>query len=162
MKQIFFVRHAKSSWADLTQEDILRPLNARGARDGPVMAAHLRKQLSHMDIMLISPAKRAQLTAAFFKEQLDLEVIATIDKIYHADVETLIEVVMDIEDRYDTAIIFGHNPGFSFLHNHFASEPIGNLPTCGIFCLNIKSDSWSKIDTTNTFVSHLVYPKLLL
>ena len=38
MKTLYLVRHAKSSWKDLSLQDRDRPLNKRGKRDAPVMA----------------------------------------------------------------------------------------------------------------------------
>ncbi len=38
------VRHAKSSWDDLDQKDIDRPLNDRGNRDAPMMAKEAREE----------------------------------------------------------------------------------------------------------------------
>ena len=62
MKQITLVRHAKSSW-HRGLRDIDRPLNARGERDAPLMAMHLRKQGFSPDILISSPATRAATTA---------------------------------------------------------------------------------------------------
>ena len=59
MKTIILVRHAKSSWDDFTIPDFDRPLNDRGKRDAPVMAARLKEHGLSPDLLLSSPARRA-------------------------------------------------------------------------------------------------------
>ena len=43
MKTVFFIRHAKSSWSDMSLKDFDRPLNKRGKRDAPMMAEKLQE-----------------------------------------------------------------------------------------------------------------------
>ena len=57
------MRHAKSSWADEGLSDHDRPLNERGLRDAPRMAALLDEQNSVPDVILCSTAMRAHTTA---------------------------------------------------------------------------------------------------
>jgi len=137
-----------------------RPLNPRGIRDAPIMATKLAAISERIDVSLVSSAIRAQETAAYFHQAVDYKEKLSINKIYHASVDTLIDVIMQIDDEYDSAMMVGHNPGFTFLHNSFADELIDNLPTCGLFCLDIKADRWQDVDATNTFVSMLIYPKM--
>ncbi len=40
MKILYFIRHAKSSWDDVSLDDHDRPLNKRGQHDGPVTAPY--------------------------------------------------------------------------------------------------------------------------
>ena len=48
MKNVFLLRHAKSSWKDLSLSDFDRPLNNRGKRDAPIMAERfLQKKFSN-------------------------------------------------------------------------------------------------------------------
>ena len=59
MKTVYFCRHAKSSWKDLSLRDIERPLNKRGKKDAPMMAERLRDMGAQPDAILSSPANRA-------------------------------------------------------------------------------------------------------
>jgi len=83
------------------------------------------------------------------------------EEIYHASSDTLVDVISRIDNSINSALIFGHNPGLTYLYNTFTKDEIDNLPTCGIFRLKINATNWTDIDTTNTSADRLMYPKLL-
>ena len=72
MKSIYIVRHAKSSWADLSAKDIDRPLNKRGIRDAPVMSKMCKDRNVIPDLMITSNAKRASETSLYFAKELGI------------------------------------------------------------------------------------------
>ena len=72
MLLLTLVRHAKSSWDNPALADFDRPLNARGERDAPRMAQHVRRALGIPDRIVSSPALRALTTARVFAETLAL------------------------------------------------------------------------------------------
>ena len=61
MKNLYLLRHAKSSWDDPALSDGERPLNGRGRRDAPRMGEALGTRLVPMTFH-VSPAERAQQT----------------------------------------------------------------------------------------------------
>lgn len=69
MKQLFIVRHAKSSWDYPLLDDNERPLNKRGARDVPIMGEFLKERISCPANFISSPAVRAFDTAIGFAEE---------------------------------------------------------------------------------------------
>ena len=71
MRSLLIIRHAKSSWDDPGLDDFDRPLNKRGKRDAPEMGKRLRKADYSPDLMISSPAKRAQDTCRVIAEKLD-------------------------------------------------------------------------------------------
>lgn len=161
MKHFLIIRHAKSSWSDLGLKDIDRPLNKRGLHDGPKMANYIKEIDSiNIDFIYSSPANRAFTTAGYFHKAFELE--GPIDKrldIYHADMEDLIHIIQNTDDSIQSFAIFGHNPGFTYLVNHFSKKQIDNLPTCGIAHFESEANSWSDVDPTNTKLLHLLVPK---
>ncbi len=60
---LFLVRHAKSSWKDLSLADHDRPLNKRGYKNGPRMGKRLAKLPHRPEIIITSSAVRALTTA---------------------------------------------------------------------------------------------------
>jgi phosphohistidine phosphatase SixA len=69
MKRLTLLRHAKSSWKDLSQPDAVRPLNGRGKRDAPEMGLRFAQRYPDLDyVMITSPAQRAMSTARLFAE----------------------------------------------------------------------------------------------
>ncbi len=162
MKRIYFVRHAKSSWENLSLSDHDRPLNPRGKRDAPIMAAELARRVKHIDLWLISTAKRTRKTAKQFQKLIGAEETILESRIYHAHTSELIQLIHEQHDRHDSCIFFGHNPAFTYLHNHYAKRAIDNLPTCGVFILSSTADKWADVEPDNTQVEELIYPKMIL
>ncbi len=70
MKTLIIIRHAKSSWANLGQNDEERPLNERGKKDAPEMAKRLKERGLKIDRFISSPARRAKKTATYFQKNL--------------------------------------------------------------------------------------------
>jgi phosphohistidine phosphatase len=70
MKTIILVRHAKSSWKDLSLDDFDRPLNKRGKINAPLMGEKLKERQIMPDLILSSPAKRARKTATTIAKKI--------------------------------------------------------------------------------------------
>jgi phosphohistidine phosphatase len=165
MKSLYIVRHAKSSWEDSSQSDFERGLNERGKRDAPRMAKRLKEKEIHPDLMISSHAKRALSTAKRIAEVLNYSKkdIKTDQKLYHADEDTILSVIRSIKDKYNTVMLFGHNPGLTDFVNTFVAEEtdIDNVPTCGVVAFNLNVDSWSDVSWASAKMLFFDYPKAL-
>lgn len=161
MKKLYFVRHAKSSWADPSLRDFDRPLNKRGIRDAPFMATLIKSKGANPDLLVSSPAKRALTTAVFFANELGFkaENIRKEPKIYEALPEDMLQIVRSLEDVHSEVFLFGHNPTFTSVANKFTNEHIANVPTCGIFELASTAESWQSLSSENTRLENFHYPK---
>lgn len=163
MKTLYLVRHAKSSWANLDQPDFERGLNDRGKRDAPRMGKRLKEREIHPDLMLSSPAKRALSTAKRIAEILGYpkEKIKTDRLLYHGDEDTILSVVRTINDKHNTVLLFGHNPGLTEFVNALAENEvyIDNIPTCGVVAFNLPVDSWSDVIWKSGNLLLFDYPK---
>lgn len=162
MKTLFVVRHAKSSWGDLTLKDFDRPLNERGQRNAPEMAQRLLKKNYAIDAFVTSTARRAFETASHFiktygrpKEELILR-----EKLYHAPAEAYFEVVAALDDRYDAVAIFGHNPGITAFVNQLTATRIDEMPTCAIFAVEADIRHWRDFESAGKKFLFFDAPKL--
>lgn len=163
MKTLYLIRHGKSSWDNPGLADFDRPLATRGKMDGPRMGAYLAEQSAKPDLLLSSPANRAYSTAKLIADAVGYEGsrIATDRKIYHADVYELRNIVKDIDDKYKTVMLFGHNPGFTEFVNFLTGLNISNLPTTGIACIDFHVDSWSEVRRHAGECRYMKFPKNL-
>lgn len=161
MKTLFVIRHAKSSWNTPGMRDFDRPLNQRGLRDAPFMAAMLAKQHAKPDLIVSSPAKRALTTAQYFADAFGIPKtdIVTESSIYEAYVEDLLDVVTSLDDRFNTVLLFGHNPGLTLFINDYDENSLINLSTCGIAELTCDAEQWSDWSSANVKFSKLQIPK---
>ena len=62
MKNIFFLRHAKSSWDDFSLKDFDRPLSTRGIQDADLMGNYFKSKKITLEKILSSPSKRTKET----------------------------------------------------------------------------------------------------
>lgn len=159
MRRIFFIRHAKSSWKDEFLADIDRPLNKRGKRDAPFMAKKLAEKVPAVDLLITSSARRARDTSKYFAKKIEVSEKKVDENVYHAWTDTLIDIVREIPDKYETVLIFGHNPAFTAVYNSFSEHRLDNLPTCGIFEIQVEG-SWSSLSKQKARTGLLLYPKL--
>lgn len=156
------VRHAKSSWGDFTTPDFDRPLNERGKKDAPEMANRLLNKNIIIDIFISSPAKRAKNTCQAFCKVYNRpkDEILYIDDLYHASVETFNKVVSAIDNKFESAAIFSHNPGITDFVNALVKDVnIDNMPTCAVFAIEIETNSWQDFLQASKKFLFVDYPK---
>lgn len=159
MKNLFLVRHAKSSWDDPSLTDIERPLNKRGKRDAPFMANLLKQKGFTVDVIYSSHAKRALKTAEIFSKELNLDKIIIEEEIYEAGIKELCYVVNNITKKFSSVILVGHNPGLTSFANFIGDKYIENIPTCGIVGINFEVKNWEEIERRKGKIFLFEYPK---
>lgn len=159
MKTLYLIRHAKSSWKDHSLDDFDRPLNKRGKRDAPFMGELLADNEIFPDIIYSSPAKRARDTAKTIAQKIGYtKEIVFDERIYEFNFVTLVRIIKEIDNTFESAFLFGHNP----ILNIFMEEYCGfdeNIPTCGVIKIIFNCDDWKKITPKNCEFIEFEYPK---
>lgn len=161
MRTLYLLRHAKSSWKDDSLRDFDRPLKRRG-RDaaeqiGKVLAGEKLKDL----LVISSPAARARETTKLVLESARLNLEPRFDeRIYEADVRTLLEVVTSIPDKATTALLVGHNPGFENLLSYLTGDN-RHMPTAALAKIEFDVGSWSEVSAGSERLESFVTPKEL-
>ncbi|MFA7229590.1 MAG: histidine phosphatase family protein [Melioribacteraceae bacterium] len=160
MKKLFLIRHAKSSWDNQDQTDIDRTLNKKGMADAPMMAKFLQESKNHPDLLISSPAIRALTTAQIFAAQFGVnpEVIVTDSRIYEAGMRELMSVARELENRYESVFLFGHNPGLTSFTNLLGNKFFPEMPTCAIAGIEFELNSWLEIERGTGRVFLFDYP----
>ena len=161
MKTLYLARHAKSSWKYPQLDDFERPLNKRGRKSAPFMGEVLKELKVSPDLIISSPANRAATTARIIAAKIDypLENIGYSEAIYQFSEGTLIQVVKQIDADVINAMVVGHNPGLNGLANYLGDQPVSNIPTAGVYCLELKIASWTKIRENCGKLKFFEYPK---
>lgn len=158
---LILVRHAKSSWEDLSLTDFERPLNDRGKKDAPKMARRFKERSIAPDLLYSSPAKRALKTCKIFAEELRLPkaFVRTDDALYHADAEKLLGLCRKLKDKQTTVLVFGHNPGLTEFTNLISGQNILNIPTCGIAAVRFRVKQWKDVAPGKGKLEFFDFPK---
>lgn len=161
MKSLILVRHAKSSWGDFSLPDFERPLNERGKHDAPMMAGRLMDKKIKPDLLVSSPAKRAKKTAQAFAQVLGIEKDSILyrEELYMAGIEQFYNVISHLDDAFNKIALFSHNPGITQFANEMDVAHLDEMPTCSIFAITAKADSWANFRNAEKEFWFFDYPK---
>ncbi len=162
MKTILLIRHAKSSWANLGQQDFDRPLNERGLANANTMAVRLLKEGVAIDWFVSSPAKRAISTCKIFtsKYKFNENNIIQLTELYHAVEEIYYDVIENLDNTKNVVAIFGHNPGISEIASSLpTNKTFVNMPTCGIVAVQANLANWKYFNKAKKELLFFKYPK---
>ncbi len=158
---LLLVRHAKSSWDNADLQDFDRPLNKRGFKNAPEMGKRLLKKGLIINLIYSSPALRAITTAELIAKEIGYESSKIIYKpeIYEAGLSALFNVVKNIDENCQSAMLVGHNPGFTYLCNYLCNAQIDNMPTCSMAYIEFPVEDWKEIAEHNGKLVDFDYPK---
>lgn len=160
MKTLYMARHAKSSW----KHDVIdhqRPLKGRGKRDGALVSAYVAKNHEAPQKIISSDAVRALSTANYFKKAFKVadKDFSTNHSLYDFSGQNVMEVIKNLDNAQDCAMIVGHNHAFTSIVNMLGNQYIDNLPTCGFVIIEFDVEAWSEISTGKT--ATMVFPRHL-
>ena len=113
MKRLILMRHAKSSWADPSQDDIDRPLSKRGIRDAARIGRWLLETGYLPDQALVSAAARTRETWAGVAGAIGARPAEFLPELYHADPAAMLGTLRRASG--DTVLMLGHQPGIGEL-----------------------------------------------
>lgn len=171
MLTLLLLRHAKSSWDDLTLDDFDRPLNKRGTKAATLIGAHLARHALIPDLVLCSPAVRTRATLTLVLAELPGEAPRVVfdPSLYLADTETLLERLRAVAPHKRTVLLVAHNPGIHALALELTGggkrEDLQALamqfPTAALAHLSFEADNWRRIAPAGGALLEFVLPRRL-
>ena len=146
MKTLLLMRHAKSSWKDMSLSDHDRPLKKRGREAAPLMGELLSNLDLVPEIILCSTARRARQTVEYLLHSLPFEgeVMYTRD-LYHSGPRTYLKELRQLGDLFSIAMIVGHNPGMEYAVEEFSGE-WERMPTAAIARIDFNVGRWDELE----------------
>jgi phosphohistidine phosphatase len=161
MRTLYLLRHAKSSWKDETLRDFDRPLKGRGRKAAQLVGQVLAEEKLESPLVISSPAVRARETTELVLESAGLKVKPRFEeRIYEADVRTLLAIVKAIPDSSGVALIVGHNPGFENLLDYLTGDS-RHMPTAALAKIEFDVESWSEVAEESGRLELFVTPREL-
>ena len=161
MRTLYLLRHAKSSWKDVTLPDFDRPLKDRGRKAAKRIGKHLAQEKLSDPLVLCSPALRTRETAEIVLKHANVRVdVSFVERIYEASLRDLLQVVSEIPDEKQVAIMIGHNPGFEELLACLTGEG-RRMPTAALAKIKFDVESWKDIKEDQGTLEWFVTPKQL-
>ncbi|KPP89696.1 MAG: phosphohistidine phosphatase SixA [Rhodobacteraceae bacterium HLUCCA08] len=147
--RLILIRHAKSNWDDPFADDHARVLNARGRRAARAVGRWMDARGYLPDLVLSSDSARTRETAdRLMAEWTRPARVRFLPRLYHADPDTLLEVLQDAQG--DTVALIAHNPGIgAFASTMVAQRPeharFADYPTCATTLIDFDTAHWADI-----------------
>ena len=155
MHTLHLLRHAKSSWDD-DEDDHRRTLDKRGREAAALVGKTLPKVAGDLDLVLCSTALRARETAELaLRGYKPAPRILYEEGLYLATSAMLLQRLRQLDEKNETVIVIGHNPGLHELaialatpgSPGFSTLANGKFPT-GVRVSFAIAGSWAEIDGT--------------
>lgn len=125
------------------------------------MGKRLKKYGVRLDLLISSPARRARQTARSVAREVGYppkQIIAA-EQIYFGGLADLLAVLRDLAESTETVFLVGHNPEITALAEALTGRAVGNIPTCGIFCVDFKDAPWRETAPGSGSFVFFDYPK---
>lgn len=144
-KKLVIVRHGQASH-DLDAGDFNRKLTDLGKSQNEEVANKILQHNCIPDLLISSNANRAFITAKIFAKTwgIDDKKIVINPSIYEATLNKLLNLVNEIENKFNHVAIFGHNPGLSELAEYLTGLNF-QLSTSALIILEFDVDNWMEI-----------------
>ena len=126
------------------------------------MARRLISRQPQIDLFLSSPAARAKQTCSLFcyEYSIDQSLIQFDERLYHAPELVFYNVLKELKENIYSVAIFSHNPGITdFVNSLDTGIRIDNMPTCGIYAIEIDTTSWNDIHSAAKKFIFFDYPR---
>src|SRR5262249_37904879 len=150
-----------SSWNDATLRDFDRPLKKRGREAADRVGKRIAEETLSNPLVICSPAVRTRETAEIVLGSANLQVEPRFDeRIYEASLAELRQIVTEIPDDKEVAIMIGHNPGFEELLSFLADEH-RRMPTCALAKIVFGDVSWKDVRAGEGSLEWFIAPKEL-
>jgi phosphohistidine phosphatase len=150
MKIVFLLRHAKSSWDDVSQPDHERPLNKRGKKTAPLMGRFLADEGRLPELIVTSPAVRARETARRIAESSGFAGrMEVAEALYPTTVRGCLDVLAAVDSGVESVMLVAHNFGLEEFVEHLTGES-HRMPTCAVAVLELPIERWSEITAETT------------
>tara|TARA_B100000925_G_C21989412_1_gene466070 strand:+ start:1054 stop:1554 length:501 start_codon:yes stop_codon:yes gene_type:complete len=157
-KNLILWRHAH---AEIGNNDFNRHIDERGKKESKIMAEFILSN-SSPDLILSSPATRAQETLFAFNS-LYKAPKANIDKnLYHAEPDEILKSIERNSSDENIILVMGHNPGIHELSLSLTNnnqELMVKFSTCSVCFISFDNDNWFNIYNNKCFLDKFIQPK---
>ena len=160
MKQIFLLRHAKSDWNNLGEQDFDRSLAKRGIQDASTISNYVKKNNHLIEKVLCSSSKRTKQTFDYCSDGFNfpIENAEYLDDLYFGDTDKIIRLIQNINESISSILIVGHNPTLHLLIENLTDESILKFSTCNLAIISFK-DKWKNLSSHKCKLKSLLRPK---
>ena len=150
MKTLIILRHADAEDQTAGGADIDRPLTDLGRDQAGRQGRFLRQTGVMVERVIASSARRVQETAAALVEASGNGLAPeSVEALYNAPGEVLLEYVRGMPDEFSTLLLVAHMPGVAQLLSLLTTEHVDLdliYSPCTMAAVQFESDSWQEMD----------------
>ena len=160
MKRLILVRHAKSNWNQPLVSDHDRIINDSGKSDAKLIGQYLYQTHYTISHIISSIAIRTLQTAKIISKEIKFEdSIETQSLIYNSAAEKILNLIHNINNKFECVMLLGHNPTITELANHISNIEINNIPTSGTIIIDFECQ-WNQISNDGNTIDFITPDKL--
>jgi len=136
------IRHSKTEM--MANSDMERELTEKGMADAVTLGRMFNESGITADVIVSSPAARAQKTAELIARGIKYSESAVVTErlLYHASPEEIVSFIQHFDKNTNSLIIVGHNPILLEAINLLGNERIARLKTSHAVKFQFDTDSW--------------------
>ncbi len=160
MLRLMLFRHGKSDWNADTRGDRDRPLNARGERAAATMGLVLREMEEIPDLVVSSPAVRAETTAAIARISGGwagrLEIA---EELYGAGPGAAMAVAARCGKDAERLMLVGHEPTWSLLAQQITGGRV-TVKTATVLAFDLNASTWANAGQAAGSLAFSIHPRM--
>ena len=146
MKTVYLMRHGKSKRGPEYDTDFERPLAKRGKRDAVRMGEYIAEHDYVPDLILSSPAERAQDTALRCAEAAGYQgELRLVNSLYFGGDDIYLELAWSLDDTVGAVMFVGHNPTTESVIESLTRRYV-RMPTAALARIDFAVDRWMEVD----------------
>jgi len=161
--KLYIIRHAQADPV-LKTSDFERKLTQKGKEEAQVMASALSTLLpvaNSNTLILSSTAQRTIETSLYFAQAIDypLANIQTQASLYEATYIEILQIINNLDSKYDTVLLIGHNPGLSNLAQYISGNWNINMQTASIVSTTLEEGfTWAMLSANTANFNNYFSP----
>lgn len=141
------MRHAEAQSPFDAANDFERTLTERGVSDAFKAAKYIFDQGVPINKVIFSAASRTTSTAQLLGELNNIanSNMMSEEKLYNASIGTVLDFILRLENDWDSVILVGHNPTFSYLAEYLSDYTPISLAPSNLVAIQFDVDSWTMV-----------------
>ena len=146
MKTIILFRHGKSDWNVHFENDHDRPINKRGINAAKKMGKYLADIKEIPELLISSTAHRTRETIELAAQSGNWKSECIFEpRIYGGSPNVLIEIIKNIDEKFNYVCLIGHEPNFSSFISKSCNEKFHRFPTASMAKIVYNKDKWVNV-----------------
>ena len=161
MKTIYLMRHGKSKRGPEYDTDFERPLAKRGKRAAVRIGEYIAVNGFVPDVILSSPAERAQDTALRCAEAAGYQgEVRLVNDLYFTGDDVYLELLWELDDWIGSVMFVGHNPTTESVIE-ILSRRYARMPTAALARIDFDVERWTEVQEGFAISEKMAYLSLV-